>query len=82
MACPTCDYTMQIVNTNGHFWCPRCGTYKILSSETANVPMLVQRCRLFETDDLSGVAPTSVWFSRGIAESINLPGERDGKETR
>jgi hypothetical protein len=45
MACPTCDHTMQCVATNT-FWCPRCGTLKMVDSrcpEEIVEPKLVRR---------------------------------------
>lgn len=48
MACPTCDHTMQGIlideNAKRAFWCPRCGTLRIVSlygdteEETAEAP--------------------------------------------
>ena len=40
MACPTCDHTMQLVNSDVPriFWCPRCGTLKMDGSVPENCP--------------------------------------------
>jgi hypothetical protein len=69
--------------------CERCGT--VIASRSAErkgvyVPQLVERCRKFQefvtgTFERCGVPASSsaflgLWTQLGIAESINLPGER------
>ena len=76
MACPTCDHTMDRVcdgPCQGIFHCPRCGTLKTDSDVYA--PKLVGRCRNFGAFLASGTA-RELWVREGIAESINVPGER------
>ncbi len=77
MTCNNCDHTMQCVSI-GMFWCPRCGTIK---NEMIFTPMLVKRCRDFETDPLLpllllGGEVFQVWRRLGIVESIHVPSER------
>lgn len=62
------------------FLCPRCGTVKIddfgRHGDKVYVPKLVERCRDFKavwTDDVVG---EMLWRKLGIAESINVPGDR------
>lgn len=39
MSCPTCDHTMHSVSrVRGIFWCPRCGTVKIVEPDATYVP--------------------------------------------
>ncbi len=91
MPCPTCDHTMQRINTAGSssswFWCPRCGTIREerADGETNDeAPKLVERCREFEKQS-PAVSPTSdgrrltsgrLWVQLGIHESINTPANR------
>jgi hypothetical protein len=63
------------------FLCPRCGTVKVDAfgqhGDKVYVPALVERCRKFAAE-FWGNEPTTppIWWRLGIAESINLPGER------
>ena len=72
MSCPTCDHTMQIV-AGQVSWCPRCGTIKMDNESEA--PTLVGRCRTFE--NLLNGAFLRPWIIEGIAESINVPVNRN-----
>lgn len=75
MACPTCDHTMEKISdgNGGVFWCRRCGTIK--SNVTfVDRPMLVDRCRKF--GGTLGPAWSRIWNRLCIAESINLPTDR------
>jgi hypothetical protein len=88
MSCPTCDHTMRLVSEGevGQrcYWCPRCGTIKNgaatvpLAISMVQEPMLVERCREFETEvEARHDARLSfAWGFTGIAESINLPENR------
>lgn len=60
------------------FHCPRCGTLVgAYADGSATVPALVGRCRAFEWT-ITGryAAHANEWKSLGIAESINIPGNR------
>ena len=82
MSCPTCDHTMNYFGeTPGEktiYWCPRCGTLRYdQEAPVVHRPKLVERCREFGPT----IYPRSVhawndWVRLGIAESINLPGDR------
>jgi hypothetical protein len=88
MSCPTCDHTMQQINTAGSasqwYWCPRCGTIKerLWAAEAPfyvdefEAPKLVGRCREFATTQVGCGGNAAVWNRLGIAESIDLPGDR------
>lgn len=74
MACPTCDHTLEGIGYR-MFHCPRCGT--LVGSPVAgavHVPALVRRCREFKV--YAGATAEPNWNRLGIAESINLPGNR------
>ncbi len=78
MPCPTCSHTQaKLADT---FWhCERCGTVSEIRSDLRNdyVPKLVDRCRGFERMmAMIAIDPMKEWRVFGIAESINLPGER------
>jgi hypothetical protein len=84
MSCPTCNHTMEKIGTiletdRPLFQCPRCGTLKHgLIDPIIYTPDLVERCRQFEKQtvlDIPGVIGRD-WRCIGIAESINLPGDR------
>lgn len=85
MPCPTCDHTLSRLfgdDGGGLSWwlCPRCGT-TIRRPEgqpdSVYVPKLVDRCRemevMFVRDDGE---LARAWRRIGVAESINLPGNR------
>jgi uncharacterized C2H2 Zn-finger protein len=66
----------------GCFWCPRCGTIRTTSKDeteqwvnTDDVPKLVERCREIERS-AHPVPLFQMWHRLGIAEAINLPGQR------
>lgn len=83
MSCPTCDHTMEGINSTVFenatiFHCPRCGTTKNRDG-SCTVPKLVDRIRELESgyvrpDEYPPL--TSDWRRLGIAESINLPANR------
>lgn len=86
MACPTCDHTMEGLGPSPviYFWCPRCGT--ILNSQRNNestAPKLVERSREFvkTTNHLGKIAMELVqkWIQIGLDESVNPPGENQGR---
>lgn len=81
MSCPTCEHTMQRLNTGDDqlYWCPRCGTLREKRGTFVNdePPMLPARVR----DMLSRVAVfevTKVAHRTGVTESCMLPNERLG----
>ena len=78
MSCPTCDCTMQRLDTACPifiFWCPRCGTLKTEGNvPESEAPMLVDRCRKF--GETLGPSWRQLWHMLGIEESIALPLER------
>ncbi len=81
MSCTTCGDTLYGVGTAAVWHCPRCGTLLMASGDHMDifVPKLVKRCREFERiipTIIVGPAWDSEWRGLGIAESINLPGER------
>lgn len=93
MPCPTCDHTLQAVTADvpavgGRpvFWCPRCGT--LCHGNDCEAPKLVERCREWEVALWGCLAEIPIspevlkeqWHRVGIAESINLPGNRPNKE--
>lgn len=81
MSCPTCSALFACINYGevGVFQCERCGTLLVVHAVTGTsctyVPKLVERCR-----KLAGVLAGNDAFHQlrtlGIAESINLPGQR------
>jgi endogenous inhibitor of DNA gyrase (YacG/DUF329 family) len=58
------------------FLCPRCGTIRHWGQ--THVPKLVERCRQFEKNPDVHLPKLGVWHRLGIAESINLLGDRPG----
>ena len=78
MACPTCSHTMQNLGLemNRAFWCPRCGTLSFGDGRHVETPALVERCQQF--GQTLGPSWFSLWKQFGIAESINIPEERNG----
>ena len=74
----------QIEDGDRYFWCPRCGSLKRMvpcGGEDTDAPGLVNRCRVFEAWCAEGIGWKDTntfkkWFGIGIAESINVPGER------
>lgn len=84
MPCETCDGTLTRVGDDGMlrvFWCPRCGTLAKLHAtrdecRDTGVPKLVERCRLHRKLSLDAGDNDSSWHQLGIAESINVPGDR------
>ena len=82
MACPTCDCTLQKIDTEGIvFWCPRCGTlvehrgYMGKEYVNADAPKLVDHCRGFERM-VHDPGLLSALQTLGISESINIPANR------
>lgn len=88
MSCPTCSGTMQKVCDDGqvrHFWCPRCGTVKMIDAgnfESTEAPTLVTRARVYQRDCIvagrSTVDGVSMWFRIGLPEAIDVPADRPG----
>lgn len=84
MPCETCGHTMQNIGQNDRgdnfFLCPRCGTVKIDAfgqhGDKVYVPALVARCRNFVAAGGLTLKQIGYWQQFGIAESINLPGDR------
>ena len=81
MSCPTCDHTMQRVDTTDgeefrRYWCPRCGTLKHENSheygfDSDQAPFLVERVRT-----LLGSVNRNVASRLGVTESVYLPDQR------
>lgn len=81
MSCVNCSHTMACVGENGGysvFQCERCGTVKV--RDDIYTPKLVLACREYE----KGLAEVfrSKWKELGIAESINVPSERDQPQVK
>lgn len=85
MSCPTCDHTMDHVGREDQyckcFHCMRCGTMVLRYSNTERdmvyQPKLVERCRDWAGKNLGeGTTLLATWKRLGIAESINLPKDR------
>ncbi len=80
MSCPTCGKTMQYLGETDRriYHCATCGTVRMQGThyDDFHVPQLVERCRMFEAQEL--FAPdwttTKAWHTLGIAEAINPPG--------
>lgn len=75
MACPTCDTTMQRIGAGSdikYYWCPRCGTLRVVSMtvQEDGIPTLISRVRLVRVKD------QDEWNRLGIEEAINLPNNR------
>lgn len=79
MACETCGHTMGYkVTDRPFFWCPRCGTIKPCEGSEAARPLLVDRCRNFEREEVRGhVGIEMLWNRYGIRESINVEANRE-----
>ena len=92
MACPTCDHTLECFGIDRGtqlFHCGRCGTVVEIEADGAHHPhgpKLVERCREFraarhpsfkaEVGIFGDPVLAAEWYRLGIAESINLPGDR------
>lgn len=80
MACPNCDQTMDSYASPGgasFFHCPRCGTLRApWLRDAVSVPSLIQRARDFGAT--LGPRWGELWHQLGVAECINLPGQRGG----
>lgn len=81
MPCPTCDGTLaKLFAEEGRSWshCSRCGTVTVCLDGTDHrdvyAPALVERCRKFGAT--LGPAWGALWHRLGIAEAVNVPGER------
>lgn len=91
MSCPTCDCTMQSLQSPAgvrHFWCERCGTLKTMNMTLVNGkpvegvdsdsrPALVSRVRkLVQQPMMATMTHQTEMHRLGIFEAIALPEER------
>jgi len=76
MACPTCGHTMQAVTDQSLkrrvFWCPRCGTIRILrlSADKTfdDVPKIVERAKIYLGLDQKLIGGNSQTFEQHIRD--------------
>ncbi len=87
MPCPTCSHTLQMLFQDSlrTIWhCPRCGTLrsKLCGHTDDTVPGLVSRCREYGSHLVvrGRMLGCHLWHEIGIAEAINVPGERKPKD--
>lgn len=87
MNCPTCGSVPDRINNLPAIMCHTCGTvvidlYGRIDDTVTIVPRLVERCREFHTalrnpaTGPGGANLLLLWYTEGIAESINLPENR------
>jgi hypothetical protein len=74
MPCLTCNHALQVI-AKMTFWCPRCGTLRKIGVDAVVLrPKLIERLRSYERQ--FGLGDRDIWYTAGIAESINLPDDR------